>query len=340
MIILVILYVIGVFTFSVPALKHLAAWSVFFAWIEMILLMGRFPQIGKYVQMFFIVSKILLKYLLVYSPAILAFSIAFYILLSESDPFLNPGNALMKTMVMLLGELEYENNFMLKGSDPTPHFPSTQILIMLFVILGCIVIMNLLVGLAVDEIDVMREKGKQIRSEMTVDEIVRLEDLMVKKPSLLDCSPCCQNQIVKRQSLFNCLKSKHSNGRDKIKNESYPTKVCVRPIVPRKKEDDFAQDTKNFPVWFYYEEKKRAFCNEGEDTGFQLPKYLVDLTMEWLKNKKEDETTNNQEPTSYSDFDATDGCSDLKSLEKIRDEINRVLKTMKSTEIVEDDVLE
>ena len=62
--------------------------------------------------------------------------------------------------------------------------------------------------------------------------------------------------------------------------------------------------------------------------------------MEWLKNNKEDETTNNHEPTSYSDFDETDGCSDVKSLVKIRDEINRVLKTMKSTEIVEDDVLE
>ena len=122
MIILTVLYVIGVFVFSVPALKHLAAWSVFFAWIEMILLMGRFPQIGKYVQMFFIVSKILLKYLLVYFPAILAFSIAFYILLSDTKPFLNPGNALMKTMVMLLGELEYENNFMWDSSKPFSYF--------------------------------------------------------------------------------------------------------------------------------------------------------------------------------------------------------------------------
>lgn len=334
MIILTILYVIGVFVFSVPALKHFAAWSVFFAWIEMILLMGRFPQVGKYVQMFFIVSKILLKYLLVYSPAILAFSLAFYILLSENDPFLNPVNALMKTMVMLLGELEYEGNFMwVTSAKPSPHFPSTQILIMLFVILGCIVIMNLLVGLAVDEIDVMREKGKEIRLEMTIDEIVRLEDLLIKKPSLLDCSPCCQNPIIQRQSLFNSLRSKHNNGSDKIKHHSSPTKVCVRPIVPRKKEDNLAQNkASKFPVYFYYEERKRAFCHEGEETGFQLPEYLVTETMDWLKKNKDGENSTENKKESSSEYDENDGCQDSKNLEKVRDEINQILKTMKSTD--------
>ena len=333
MVILTVLYVIGVFLFSVPALKHLAAWSVFFAWIEMILLMGRFPQIGKYVQMFFIVSKILLKYLLVYFPAILAFSIAFYILLSDTKPFLNPGNALMKTMVMLLGELEYENNFMWESSKPFSYFPSTQILIMLFVLLGCIVIMNLLVGLAVDEIDVMREKGRQIRLEMTIDEIVRLEDLLIKKPSLLDCSPCCQDPIIQRQSVFNSLKSVHNNLSDKVKTKSYFTKVCVRPIEPRKKEDDMAITKSTFlPVYFYYAERKRAFCQEGQETGFYIRRSLVDQTMEWLKNNKEGENTNDQESDSALEADETDGLSDMKSLEKIRNDINQILKTMKSTD--------
>ena len=110
LIVITILYLAGVFIWPSFILKNLAAWSVFFAWMEMILLVGRFPEIGIYVQMFVNVSKILVKYVLVYSPALVAFSLAFYILLSNMDPFINPLNALIKTLVMLIGELEYEGN--------------------------------------------------------------------------------------------------------------------------------------------------------------------------------------------------------------------------------------
>ena len=168
---------------------------------------------------------------------------------------------------------------------------------------------------------------------MTIDEIVRLEDLLIKKPSLLDCSPCCQNPIIQRQSLFNSLRSKHNNRSDKIKHHSSPTKVCVRPIVPRKKEDNLAQNkASKFPVYFYYEERKRAFCHERDETGFQLPEYLVTETMDWLKKNKDGEISKEHKKDSSSEYDENDGCQDSKSLEKVRDEINQILKTMKSAD--------
>ena len=177
---------------------------------------------------------------MVYIPAVLAFSLAFYILLSENNPFLNPGNAFMKTMVMLLGELEYEGNFMWVTSDKaSTYFPSTQILIMLFVLLGCIAIMNLLVGLAVDEIDVMREKGKEIRLSIAVEEIIRQEDLLVKKPTLLDYCTCLQTFIIQNHSLFHCLRAKCEGANDQLRKHASPTKICVRPIMPRVRKNEY-----------------------------------------------------------------------------------------------------
>ena len=58
------------------------------------------------------VSKILVLYLLVYSPLLAGFSMAFYVLRSHTEQFSNPLTALLKTLVMLMGELEYEANFM------------------------------------------------------------------------------------------------------------------------------------------------------------------------------------------------------------------------------------
>ena len=59
------------------------------------------------------VFKKILMFFLVYLPAMLAFSLSFYLLLSHhnSGVFSDPVSALIKTFVMMLGEIEYEGNF-------------------------------------------------------------------------------------------------------------------------------------------------------------------------------------------------------------------------------------
>ena len=251
--------------------------------------------------MFTHVSQILVGYVVVYSPALVGFSMAFYIMRSNTEQFSNPFNAIIKTIVMLIGELEYEENFLWKTEEDLkfPYFPSTQILFVLFLLLGCIAIMNLLVGLAVSEIDVVREKAKEIRLKMLVKEIVRLEDLLVKKPTVLDCFPaCCQKPIIRNYSLFFRLKHemKCLRKEGKIKNRLsrfFYYNVCVRPILSKTKSrkeekpdnsNSLLRDNANadYPVYFYSKEKGR----QDEKTGFYLPKKLVLETLEWLKNNQ------------------------------------------------------
>jgi hypothetical protein len=45
--------------------RHLAAWSVFFGWLELTMLIGRFPSIGIYIYMSVHVIKTLLLFILV-----------------------------------------------------------------------------------------------------------------------------------------------------------------------------------------------------------------------------------------------------------------------------------
>ena len=222
---------------------------------------------------------------------------------------------------------------------------------MLFVLLGCIVIMNLLVGLAVDEIDVMREKGRKIRLEMAVDEIVRLEDLLVKKPTLMDCLPCFHELIIRNYSLFKRLETKWrgivhlmpvSYG-EKMKVNSRHSKVCVRPIVPKRKEGDdkfWGTSSKDncgplsvFPVYFYNEVTKRPYSLEGHETGFTLSKELVMNTMEWLKQQEGVEEKDNLKGVIPTAIDETDSCKDMDSLVRIRDDINKILEAMNITNL-------
>ena len=317
LVVITALYVVGVYAFPVSTLKGFAAWSTFCGWMKVIFMIGRLPSYGKYVHMIGVVSKMIAGNLLIYSPGILAFSFAFYILLSSSDPFMNPLNALMKTMVMLIGEIDYGDNFMWDKTHGYRFALTTQVLFPLFLLFGCVVLMNLLVGLAVDEIDVLREKGKQTRRGMAVDEIIGLEDLFVKGPTVTDCLPSCfRDRVRQKFSLFSRL-----NGRLNRKQSTIVggNKLCVRPFAPKKKqinnEDTFwlksmasfcrvccgskeSTSTTEYRVYFYNERKRRP---ETEiRTGFTISKEIVMHTLDWLA-KKDEETKSESETNSGID---------------------------------------
>lgn len=57
--------------------------AVFLSWFNLLLLLQRFDQVGIYVVMFLEILQTLIKVLMVFSMLIIAFGLAFYILLSK-----------------------------------------------------------------------------------------------------------------------------------------------------------------------------------------------------------------------------------------------------------------
>lgn len=60
-----------------------ASFTVFLSWFNLLLLLQRFDQVGIYVVMFLEILQTLIKVLMVFSILIIAFGMAFYILLSR-----------------------------------------------------------------------------------------------------------------------------------------------------------------------------------------------------------------------------------------------------------------
>lgn len=60
-----------------------ASIAVFLSWFRLLLFLQRFDQVGIYVVMFLEILQTLIKVLLVFSILIIAFGLAFYILLSK-----------------------------------------------------------------------------------------------------------------------------------------------------------------------------------------------------------------------------------------------------------------
>ncbi|CAF0778128.1 unnamed protein product, partial [Didymodactylos carnosus] len=146
------------------------AMGVFLSWFALVLFIQKFPRFGIFVVMLTDILKTFSRFFLVFFLFIIGFALAFHMLLQNHNPFRYFGNSLIKTCVMMIGEFEYEGMF--HGEDPS-YFAITYLFFVIFIIVMSIIIMNLLVGLAVDDIaSVMRLallKRLAMRVKLTLD---------------------------------------------------------------------------------------------------------------------------------------------------------------------------
>lgn len=68
---------------------HIAAIAILLVWVELMMLVGRFPIFGVYVQMFTKVAVNFGKFLLAYICLLIAFGLSFSVLFSDYKAFQN-----------------------------------------------------------------------------------------------------------------------------------------------------------------------------------------------------------------------------------------------------------
>ncbi|GAB1607428.1 transient receptor potential cation channel subfamily A member 1 homolog [Argonauta hians] len=185
---------------------NLGAIGIFFAWIDLILFVQKVPRFGIYVVMFNDILYTFVQFAIVFALFIVAFAFGFFALLRQRldiqdqvvpyDQFSNFWKSLMKTFVMMIGELEFDDIFF--SSDAKLQFTvTTYLMFLIFLVLGSIIIMNLLVGLAVDDIKEVQNKATLKRRAMQVELVLDLEKIM---PASLH-----KKSVVKCQTLYpNC----------------------------------------------------------------------------------------------------------------------------------------
>lgn len=163
-----------------PWEHHLAAVVILITWVKLLLLIGRFPVFGLYVLMFTQVTKNFGKFLFAYLSLINAFSLSFGVLFPNHEPFKVYMLRLVKTIVMMTGEIEYDEWFF--DDKKTIMYPITShIIFSVFLIFVTIILMNLLVGLAVSDIQGLQKSAGLDRLVRETQQISHFEAIMFSK---------------------------------------------------------------------------------------------------------------------------------------------------------------
>ena len=142
--------------------KYVGAFAVLFAWTNLMFLIGQLPTFGTYIAMFTHIQVEFAKLLMAYSSLLIGFMISFCVLFITEGSFSNPLIGIVKVLSMMAGDLDFDVtkhvNLSQNGSVDiyNPLSVCSQILFSLFVIFIAIILMNLLVGIAVHDIQGLR----------------------------------------------------------------------------------------------------------------------------------------------------------------------------------------
>lgn len=156
---------------------QIGALAVLQSWVGFLLYMQRFEGIGIYIVMFGEIMKTLVRIVLVFWYLVFAFALAFHALMLNQKEFDSVPLATVQTFVMMVGEMNYQNNFLetyLKNEMPFSIL--TYFMFVNFILLMPILLVNLMIGLAVGDIAEVQRNAALKRIAMQIDLHTALED--------------------------------------------------------------------------------------------------------------------------------------------------------------------
>jgi transient receptor potential cation channel subfamily A protein 1 len=146
---------------------------------------------------------------------VVAFSLAFYMILFKPvlhnqiinmSPFRTPGLSIIKTVVMTIGEFEYDDVFANTNDDNnqlTDFASLAYLLWILFLVMMPILLVNLLVALAVDDTKAIQNKAHMSKIEIQIKLMLKAERMLALLPKRIRPQLIVRDHVVRPNRRLN-----------------------------------------------------------------------------------------------------------------------------------------
>lgn len=193
---------------------------IILGWYNLMIIAGELPEFGAHVEMFNKIKGEFLKLFAAFIFILIGFNFAFCIIFTNKEQFSDPFIGFISILVLMIGEHDVT---LTRGLDNPSNvflerFP--QILYAIFLFFITIVLMNLLVGIAVNDIQALKKTAELSRLVRQTNLIYRIETVMITEwftifPTIYSN---WMRKIFRRTTL--------------ISPQQYRQAVSVRPLNP------------------------------------------------------------------------------------------------------------
>ncbi len=182
-IVLIFIFLIPSNPFS-PTFLPFGSAACFFSWLVLFHSLEFFNTTGIYVNMFFKILRTVFKVLFACSFLLMAFAISLFVIAGEVPEFSNAGYSLFSVFGYMLGEIQY-SLFIAKSTAAMERNSSSSsalaiIIITVLAIMLSIVLVNLLIGLAVGDIEQIKLNALNHRRALEVGYFTHLDEHIPK----------------------------------------------------------------------------------------------------------------------------------------------------------------
>ncbi|XP_046842360.1 transient receptor potential cation channel subfamily A member 1-like [Xenia sp. Carnegie-2017] len=148
--------------------------ALFCAWMNLIMYFRRFAYYGIVIQMMRKIFVTLIKVLSLLLFFFVAFAAAFTVILNDREGFGNFRTSMLTTAIMTIGEIDFKETF-LRHHYYNMFYPTQIVLFVVFVVVMPVVIMNLILALAIEDVSKIKKDAKLRKHIHTANMIINLE---------------------------------------------------------------------------------------------------------------------------------------------------------------------
>lgn len=210
--------------------NHIGAFCVLCAWTNLMLKIGQLPWFDTYVAMYTKVQKEFAKLLMAYICLLIGFSVSLCVVFPSSKWFNNPVTGFVKVLVMMAGELDIS---MLEVHDESPIVSklSAYTVYVALLVFVSIILMNLLVGIAVHDIQGLKKTAGLSKVRCQIKLIYYIELFMLRS--------FWPKSVKRRALVFPSKNRAHMTVKPLNQKQTLPRDIidAVRILIKRKKQD-------------------------------------------------------------------------------------------------------